>query len=235
MKKETKMIIVALCLVISFILGAAAGYMFCKMNDMQKNNEEIQTETDTIATITDVEIATEDNAKVLYVEELDVTTTENETTTEEATTEAKKPTTRERITTEAPSTVAPVVTEEPDPQPEQREPEDTESVESTDTTEDTEAPATTEAPADNKTLLGTYQLTAYTWTGNRMANGQYPYIGAVACNSLALGTVIYIEGYGTYTVCDRGGMAGNVIDIYMNSYNECIQFGRRNAKVYLVK
>lgn len=74
---------------------------------------------------------------------------------------------------------------------------------------------------------GTFQLTAYTWTGNPMANGEYPYVGACASNYFSLGTVIYIEGYGTYTVCDRGNMASNVIDIYMNTEEECINFGRR--------
>ena len=79
-----------------------------------------------------------------------------------------------------------------------------------------------------------FQLTAYTWTGNPMANGQYPYVGACASNYFPLGTVLYIEGYGTYTVCDRGGMANNVIDIYMETYEECIQFGRRSALVTVI-
>lgn len=86
----------------------------------------------------------------------------------------------------------------------------------------------------NGSYLGYYELTAYTHTGNKMANGEYPYVGACACNSLDLGTVIYIEGYGTYTVCDRGGMPGNVIDIFMDTYDECIEFGRREAEVYFV-
>lgn len=79
-----------------------------------------------------------------------------------------------------------------------------------------------------------FQLTAYTWTGNPMANGQYPYVGACASNYFPLGTLLYIEGYGTYTVCDRGGMANNVIDIYMETYEECIQFGRRSALVTVI-
>ena len=44
---------------------------------------------------------------------------------------------------------------------------------------------------------------------------------------------IYIEGYGDYYVHDRGGMASNVIDIFMGSYSECIQFGRRSANIYI--
>lgn len=87
----------------------------------------------------------------------------------------------------------------------------------------------------NGSYLGYYELTAYTHTGNCMANGEYPYVGACACNSLDLGTVVYIEGYGTYTVCDRGGMSDNVIDIFMDTYDECVEFGRRSADVYLVE
>jgi len=85
------------------------------------------------------------------------------------------------------------------------------------------------------TYLGWYELTAYEWTGNCCANGNYPTTGyTVACNSLALGTHIYIEGYGEYVVEDRGGMAGNVIDIYLGDPDACIQFGRQGANVYII-
>jgi len=80
--------------------------------------------------------------------------------------------------------------------------------------------------------IGTFTLTAYEWTGYPMANGEYPYYGACASNYFALGTVLYIEGYGTFTVCDRGSMANNVIDIYLGGAQECIEFGRRTAEVY---
>lgn len=93
-----------------------------------------------------------------------------------------------------------------------------------------------DAERPKRTLLGTYELTAYEWTGNPCSNGNYPTEGyTVACNSLALGTRIYIEGYGEYVVEDRGGMAGNVIDIYMGDYDSCIQFGRRSASIYLLE
>lgn len=88
---------------------------------------------------------------------------------------------------------------------------------------------------ESKTPIGIYELTAYEWTGNPCANGNYPTAGyTVACNSLPLGTRIYIEGYGEYTVEDRGGMADNVIDIYMGDYDSCIQFGRRTATVSII-
>lgn len=83
--------------------------------------------------------------------------------------------------------------------------------------------------------LGGYTLTAYEWTGNPCANGNYPTEGyTVACNSLPLGTRIYIEGLGEYVIEDRGGMNDSVIDIYMGDYDSCIQFGVQYADVYII-
>lgn len=91
------------------------------------------------------------------------------------------------------------------------------------------------ASENGMTYVSGFQLTAYTYTGNPMANGQMPYCGACASNYFPLGTVIYIEGLGTYTVCDTGGMSSDVIDIFMDDYDSCIQFGRQYANVYIVK
>lgn len=84
--------------------------------------------------------------------------------------------------------------------------------------------------------LGSYELTAYTWTGNPCASGVYPEDGiTVASNTIPLGTKIYIEGIGERTVQDTGGMSGGVIDVYMDNYNDCIQFGRQSAEVYILE
>ena len=92
----------------------------------------------------------------------------------------------------------------------------------------------TDASSSSGQFLGTYELTAYIATGNPCASGVYPTVGrTVACNSIPLGTTIYIEGYGTYVVEDTGGMGGGVIDVFVGSYDEAIQFGRRSANVYL--
>ncbi|SEQ01677.1 3D (Asp-Asp-Asp) domain-containing protein [Lachnospiraceae bacterium NE2001] len=85
-------------------------------------------------------------------------------------------------------------------------------------------------------FIGGYELTAYIATGNRCASGVYPSVNhTVACNSIPLGTKIYIEGYGEYVVEDTGGMAGNVIDIFVADYGSAIQFGRRTANVYVIE
>ena len=85
----------------------------------------------------------------------------------------------------------------------------------------------------NQTYSGTYIITAYTWTGNTMANGEYPYVGCAASCDFPIGTTLYIEGIGTYVVNDICPTSG-VIDLYMNTYDECIQFGRKNANVYVI-
>ena len=84
--------------------------------------------------------------------------------------------------------------------------------------------------------MGEYELTAYIATGNPCADGVYPQVGyTVASNDPNLWHKwIRIDGYGDYYVHDRGGMATNVLDIYMGSYDEAMQFGRRTSEVYVI-
>ena len=84
--------------------------------------------------------------------------------------------------------------------------------------------------------FGNMATTGYLPTGNPCADGSYPIAGwTVACNDRRLWhKTIYIEGVGTRYVHDTGGMASNVIDIYMSSYDEAIQFGRRSADIYVI-
>lgn len=101
------------------------------------------------------------------------------------------------------------------------------------------APSQSVASAENTpegmTYLGDYQLTAYEWTGSPCANGNYPTEGyTIASNTLPIGTRVYIEGIGERTVEDTGGMAGNVIDIYMGDPGTCVQFGRQSGAVYII-
>lgn len=87
--------------------------------------------------------------------------------------------------------------------------------------------------APNMSYIGNYSITAYTWTGNTMANGEWPYVGCAASCDFPLGTVLYIEGVGTYIVNDVCPTSG-VVDIYMDSYDECINFGRQYANVHII-
>lgn len=82
------------------------------------------------------------------------------------------------------------------------------------------------------------EATAYTWTGNRTATGTWPSRGTVAVdpNVIPLGTKLHIEGYGEAIAADTGGdIKGQRVDLYMDSYEEAIQFGRREVQVEVVR
>ncbi|AFA47558.1 3D domain-containing protein [Acetobacterium woodii] len=101
---------------------------------------------------------------------------------------------------------------------------------------------TTEAVKTNTIPEGaipmTIQCTAYTATGNATASGVMPTANHTVAtwSGLPFGTKIYIPATGiTYTVEDRGGaVTQGIVDIYMNTYEECIQFGRQNLEAYII-
>ena len=93
-------------------------------------------------------------------------------------------------------------------------------------------------PLEDYECLGLWTLTAYYETGNATASGVYPSVGTtLAHNTLPFGTELYIEGYGTWIVQDRGptSMGSEWADLYLGDYDECIQFGVREARVYTKK
>lgn len=80
-------------------------------------------------------------------------------------------------------------------------------------------------PGYGRTSSGAYASSNYTLA----AGPAYP-----------IGTVIYIPYFadevngGWFVVQDRGGaISNNRIDIYMDTYQECISFGRRNLECYI--
>ncbi len=90
-------------------------------------------------------------------------------------------------------------------------------------------------------------MTATAYTTERSsdkitATGRVAAVGLVAVDPkvIPLGSKLYIEGangkwvYGTAVAADTG-VRGNKIDLFFNTYNECISFGRRKAKVYILK
>lgn len=96
----------------------------------------------------------------------------------------------------------------------------------------------TENPTSSMEPLGEWHITAYTWTGYPCANGSYPQAGyTVACNSLPMGTIVYIEGVGIRTVEDRGpaSMGDAWVDIYMDTVDECVQWGSQSRQVWRIK
>lgn len=58
---------------------------------------------------------------------------------------------------------------------------------------------------------------------------------AVDPRVIPLGSKVYIPGYGYAIASDTGGaIKGNIIDLYMNSSEECRQWGRRNVTLHIV-
>ena len=86
--------------------------------------------------------------------------------------------------------------------------------------------------------------TAYT-TGGKVgtitASGTTVHVGVVAVDKsvLPLGSKVYVVSndgeyvYG-FAVAEDTGVKGNTIDLYMDTYNECIQFGVRSCTVYVL-
>ncbi len=94
----------------------------------------------------------------------------------------------------------------------------------------------------SKVLTGC--ATAYTASeGALTATGVPAYVGGVAVNPniIPYGSKLYIVAdgytYGYATAVDTGGalMSGTaLVDLYMSTYDECINFGRRNVTVYVL-
>jgi len=90
-----------------------------------------------------------------------------------------------------------------------------------------------------------FEVTAYTHTGNPTRTGVMPKVGHVAVDPrvIPLNSTIYIDFSGRwdhldgfYKATDTGGVIdGDIVDIFMDTEEEAIRFGRRRARVYLVR
>lgn len=80
--------------------------------------------------------------------------------------------------------------------------------------------------------------TAYTYTGNPTYTGIYPQIGTIAVDPkvIPLGSRMWVEGYGYGIAQDTGGsIKGNKIDLFMDTKQECLNWGRKKVKVFLIE
>ena len=102
--------------------------------------------------------------------------------------------------------------------------------------------STTETIYDGEMLyLGEFDAVAY-YGGSCTATGTTPTPGrtiAVDPNVIPYGTTVYIEsesicGYYVAEDCG-GGIHGYILDIYMGSYDECVQWGRRSVSIYITE
>jgi 3D (Asp-Asp-Asp) domain-containing protein len=47
---------------------------------------------------------------------------------------------------------------------------------------------------------------------------------------------MWVEGYGYGIAQDTGGLIkGNIIDLFMDTKEDCLRWGRRNVKVYILE
>jgi len=79
---------------------------------------------------------------------------------------------------------------------------------------------------------------AYTYTGYRTATGKIPAVGMVAVDPkvISLGTKLYVEGYGYAVAADTGGaIKGDRIDLFMEERTQCLNWGIRTVKVYILE
>lgn len=91
-----------------------------------------------------------------------------------------------------------------------------------------------EATAYNPLGAASTAITATGTVARRNPSG-YSTI-AVDPSVIPLGTKVYVEGYGYAIAEDTGGaIKGNIIDVFLNSYEESCRWGRKNVKVYIVK
>ena len=78
---------------------------------------------------------------------------------------------------------------------------------------------------------------AYTYTGRNTATGRQPAVGLVAVDPtvVPMGSKLYIEGYGYAEAADTGGaIKGNRLDLFMEEKTQCINWGNRTVKMYIL-
>lgn len=89
----------------------------------------------------------------------------------------------------------------------------------------------------------TYSMESTAYTGGGLtAMGYKPVhnpdgISTVAVdpNVIPLGSKVYVSGYGVAIASDTGGaIKGNIVDVYFNTYSECISWGRRQVEVTIL-
>ena len=106
------------------------------------------------------------------------------------------------------------------------------------TTNASKKPSASTSSTGSKTYMGNYKLTFYAGDSTT-ASGRTPRVNhtiAADTSILPMYSKVYNEGWGTYTVEDRGGaIKGKRIDIFVANNKIANQYGVKYADVYLVK
>lgn len=92
-----------------------------------------------------------------------------------------------------------------------------------------------------RSMTATAYTTGYDGVGTVTASGTAVHVGTVAVDKsvIPLGTRMYIVAGGSVVyglaVAEDTGVKGNKIDLFYDTYEECIQFGRRTCTVYILQ
>ena len=102
--------------------------------------------------------------------------------------------------------------------------------------------STITSSSSDSTYKTKYTMNATAYTGGGLtAMGLTPVRNLSGISTIAvdpsvipLGTKVYIPGYGNAICSDTGGLIkGNIIDLYMNSKSESLNWGRRTVTLYI--
>lgn len=87
--------------------------------------------------------------------------------------------------------------------------------------------------AENRPVDDDGNEIVYTASGERAVQG---ITIAADWSVLPAGTVVEIDGYGEFTVHDKGGnITGNKIDIYFESHQEALEWGVKTVKLRVIE
>ena len=108
---------------------------------------------------------------------------------------------------------------------------------------DTKTKTVVETQESSASYKATYTMEATAYTGDTTtATGVTPVRNPNGLSTIAvdpsiipLGSKVYIPGYGEAVAADTGGaIKGHRIDLFLNSENECINWGRQNVTLYIL-
>ena len=108
---------------------------------------------------------------------------------------------------------------------------------------DTTAETVAETQESSNSYKATYTMEATAYTGDTTtATGVTPVRNSNGLSTIAvdpsiipLGSKVYIPGYGEAIAAGTGGaIKGHRIDLFLNSENECNEWGRQNVTLYVL-
>lgn len=117
------------------------------------------------------------------------------------------------------------------------------TVKNTNNSSTTDSNTTTNNENINPGYISNFTMESTAYTGDTItATGTVPVRDSEGISTIAvdpsiipLGSLLYVNGYGYAIAADTGGaIQGNIIDLYLNSYEECMNWGRQNVSVYLI-